>query len=154
MSKTGTFLVTAADETSAVLRDVDAGQVHALASNPDVAVGDVLDATIEPEPPLEVTWRVASVESRRAVAVSVAEEPPAESARAAATDLGPGEATTLDAPAGETHVLAVGEGAADAAAEVAADDATRVHAARLGADRVTVRHGEGVVSVRYRLSGK
>ncbi|MFB6121103.1 MAG: DUF5812 family protein [Halobacteriaceae archaeon] len=151
MSKRGTFLVTAADEDSAVLRDVAAGQVHALASNPDVEEGDVLDATIAPEPPLEVTWTVEDVTARRSVTVERVDERPDERAREAAADLDVGEIATLESHAGETHVIAVSpERTAAAADEVAADDGTQERAASLGAERVSVRAADGVVSVRYR----
>jgi len=151
MTKRGTFLVTAADEDSAVLRDVSGGQVHALGRNPDVAEGDVLDATIAPEPPLEVTWAVEEITARRSVAVERVDEPPSERAREAARDLDSGEIETLASEAGETHVIAVpAHRIDDAAAEVAADDGTRERAAALGAERVSVRAGEDFVSVRYR----
>ena len=151
MSKRGTFLVTAADEDSAVLRDVGAGQVHALASNPDVAEGDVLDATIAPEPPLEVTWTVEEISDRRSVAVERVAEAPTEAARAAARDLDTGEMETIETEAGETHVIAVPADRVEAAAdEVADDDGTRERAVSLGAEHVSVRAGDGFVSVRYR----
>lgn len=53
--KSGTFLVTAADEGSAVLSDVADGQVHPLAANPGFEVDEVLEATLAPEGPLGVT---------------------------------------------------------------------------------------------------
>ena len=39
-AREGRFLVTHADEDSAVLKDVDRGQVHTLADNPGVEAGD------------------------------------------------------------------------------------------------------------------
>jgi hypothetical protein len=145
----GTFLVTHADADSAVLRDVHRGQVHAVSANPGVETGDVLDATIAPEPPMEVTWRVEEVADRRSVAVERLDNPPSERARSLSAD-DPGELVTADRDDGELHVLSVPAGdAADAARDVASDDATLVRAARLGASRVEIRAGDGVVSVRY-----
>ena len=57
----GTFVVTHADVESAVLRDVDSGQVHTLGDGHEVEAGDVLTATLAPEPPLEVTMEVVEV---------------------------------------------------------------------------------------------
>ena len=51
----GTFLVTHADADSAVLKDVESGQVHTLSSNPGVEEVDAVDGIVAPEPPLEVT---------------------------------------------------------------------------------------------------
>lgn len=151
MTKRGTFLVTAADDDSAVLRDVGAGQVHALGRNPGVEAGDVLEATIAPEPPLDVTWTVEEIADRRSVAVERVDERPAERAREAARDLDSGEIATLESADGETHVIAVpADRSDDAADEVAADEGTREQAAALGAERVSVRAGDGLVSVRYR----
>jgi hypothetical protein len=151
MAKTGTFLVTAADDDSAVVRDVAGGQVHTLASNPGVEAGDVLEATVAPEPPLEVTWTVEAVSERRSIPVGRVGDAPGDAARAAAADLDPGEVATLEAEDAETHVIAVSPGdAADAAADVVADEAARAEAARLDAVRVEVRAGEDLVAVRYR----
>ena len=151
MSKRGTFLVTAADEGSAVLRDVDGGQVHTLASNPGVEEGDVLEATVAPEPPLEVTWTVTDVDARRSIRVERVADRPTGRAREAGRDLAPGDVVALDSDEGETHVIAVPVDRTDeAAAEVAGDEGTLERAAAIGAERVTVRAADGVVSVRYR----
>ena len=53
--KTSTFLVTHAESTSTILKDVHDGQVHTLDATDEVAVDDAVEATIEPEPPMEVT---------------------------------------------------------------------------------------------------
>lgn len=145
--KRGTFLVTHADGDAAVLHDVASGQVHTLSANPGVDAHDVLDATLAPEPPTNVTWRVVDVHDRRSVTVERVDEPPSDHA----TGLAPaaGELATADRDDGELHVLRVRD--ADAAAgDVADDRATVVRAARLGASRVEVRAADDVVSVRYR----
>ena len=93
MVKQGTFLVTHADDDSAVLKDTADGQVHTLATNPSLdasagsvgdesadeealAAGDAIEATIAPEPPLEVAWELREVESRRSLTVRRSSEPP------------------------------------------------------------------------------
>ena len=144
----GTFLVTHADGGSAVLRDVAGGRVHTLSANPGVEERDVLDATLAPEPPTNVTWRVVEVHDRRRVAVERVDEEPS----ARAVELAPEEAgdlVTREREDGELHVLRVPD--ADAAAsDVTGDEATVSRAARLGAERVEVRAADGVGSVRYR----
>ncbi|PSQ33545.1 hypothetical protein BRD05_08530, partial [Halobacteriales archaeon QS_9_70_65] len=72
----GRFLVTDADEASAVLKDVDRGQVHTLSDNPGVEAGDVIEGAVEPEPPMEVTYALVEVDERRHVTVEESREPP------------------------------------------------------------------------------
>jgi hypothetical protein len=150
---TGRFVVTHADEDSAVLKAVDGGQVHTLATNPDLAEDDVVEATLAPEPPMEVTWRVVEVGSRRALGIEHSPEPPTELAYDLAADQPVGEVTRRErAGEGELHVLTLEPGSvAGAADEVAADEATRTVAARVGARRVELRSDDeaGVLSVRY-----
>jgi len=143
--------VTHADEGSAVLRDVADGQVHTLAENPDVDRLDVLEATLEPEPPMEVTWRIVDLGGRRSIPVEKSPERPTRRTRELAADQPVGELTRRErAGEGEIHVIAVPEEQTEAAAtEVLADEATVSRAARLGVDRVEVRATDGVVSVRY-----
>lgn len=147
--KTGTFLVTEADEGSAVLRDVTDGQVHTLSENPDLAAGEAVEGTVAPEPPMEVTWELREVERRWRVELVDSDLEPTTQARETAADQPPGELTRIErAGSGELHVLTVPDPGA-AAADVLDDEATRERAARLGATRVEVRRGEGLISVRY-----
>jgi hypothetical protein len=147
----GRFLVTHADEDSAVLKDVDRGQVHTLADNPGVEAGDVLEGAVEPEPPMEVTYGLVEVDERRHLAVEESPEPPTTQEQDVATDQPEGEVTRKErAGTGELHVLTVPEGETETAvADVLEDEATLVRAARLGVERVEVRSEPGVVSVRY-----
>jgi hypothetical protein len=147
----GRFLVTHVDESSTVLKDVDRGQVHTLADNPGVEINDVLEGTVEPEPPMEVTYRLVDVEARRSVTVERSSEPPTRQEREIAADQPVGELTRQErAGTGELHVLTVPEDRTEAAvADVLDDEATLVRAARLGVERVEVRSDPGVVSVRY-----
>ena len=151
--QSGTFLVTHAEDDSAVLKNVDSGQVHALASNPGVSEGDVIEGTVGSEPPLEVTWNLTDVESRRSISLDHSEEPPTSQERELAADTEVGEVSRAErAGTGELHVLSVPEGEIDkAVADVLDDEGTLARAARLDVNRVEVRTGrdEGAVSVRY-----
>lgn len=147
----GTYLVRAVDEDSAVLRDVDTGQVHTVADPPALAEGEVLRATLQAEPPLEVAYTVDSIEERRAITVEHSDMAPTALARDLAADAAEGDVVRRErAGDGEVHVLAVPEGTAEsAAADVLADEETLARAARLGVGRVEVRHGPELVSARY-----
>lgn len=149
--KTGTFLVTGTDEASAVLRDVRDAEVHTLDENPGLDQREVLDATISAAPPVAVSWSIDTVEQRRTIPVQESAESPTALARELAAEGTVGEVTTHErAGEGEVHVLTVPtERTAAAAADVVADPQTVARAARLGVDRVEVRAGNGVVSVRY-----
>ena len=152
--KEGTFLVTAADDDSAVLKDVTDGQVLTLSSNPGVERFDAVVGTVEPDPPLEVSWQLVDVESRRSLSLEASDEPPTADSRAAAAEQPAGELTRRErAGTGEVHVITVPEDEAET--ERTADgiledrEATLARAARLGVNRVEVRTEPGVVSVRY-----
>ncbi|SNZ17163.1 hypothetical protein SAMN06269185_2904 [Natronoarchaeum philippinense] len=151
--KTGTFLVTHADEGSAVFRDVSDGQVHTMASNPDVAEQDVLEATIRPQPPMEVAWEVVEVAERREIELVDTDLSPTTQAMEIAAEQEVGDVERVErAGEGEVHVLSVPpETTEDAAADVLDDEGTIERAARLGAVRVEVRREEddGVLNVRY-----
>jgi hypothetical protein len=147
--KRGTFVVSHADTDSAVLRDVDDGQVHTLADNPGVDEGDVVEGTVAPDPPMEVTWSLVEVETRQQVSVVDSDLDPTGQAREAGTDLPEGEVARIErAGEGEVHVLSVPDADA-AAADILGDPTTVERAARLSAVRVEVRREEGLVTVRY-----
>lgn len=149
--KTATFLVTSADDTSAVLSDVEDAQVHTLSENPGLEEGDVLEATVASEPPMNVTYSVVDVTERRRIPVEASDESPTQRSREMAADLDAGElATTERAGVGEVHVLGVPEdGVAATVEDVCDDDQTVARAARIGIDHVEVRAGDDFVSVRY-----
>jgi len=151
-NKEGTFLVTHADDESAVLKDVDDGQVHTLTSNPGVEVDDAIDGVVSPDPPLEVSWQLTDIEERRPLSVEHSEEPPTSQERDIAADQSVGELTREPrAGIGEIHVLTVDEeGTAEAVDSVLDDrEGTLSRAARLGVNRVEIRSEPGVVSIRY-----
>ncbi len=147
----GRFVVTHADDGSAVLKDVDSGQVHTLEDNPGVESAEVIDGVLEPDPPMEVTYRVAEIEARRTLSIEESPEPPTEQEREIAAKQPVGDVTRHErAGTGELHVLTVPEADTDEAVDdVLDDEATLARAARLGVDRVEIRHEPGIVSVRY-----
>jgi hypothetical protein len=150
--KTSTFLVTAADEESAVLKDVTSGQVHTLSSNPGVAVDEALEGTVAPDPPLNVSWQLVEIDRQWCLSIDVSEETPTTWAREAAADQPVGGLSRKErAGTGELHVMTVPEdGTERAVADVVEDrEATLSRAARLGVARVEIRSEPGVVVVRY-----
>ncbi|WP_227353432.1 DUF5812 family protein [Haladaptatus salinisoli] len=149
--KSSTFLVTHAEDDSAVLKDVRDGQVHTLSTNPGVEPRDAVDATVAPEPPMEVTWEVVDIDDRRPLSVEESDEPPTTQEREMAAEQDVGDlARTERAGIGEIHVLSVPpEETETAASDVLDDEGTLARAARLGVNRVEVRSEDGVVSVRY-----
>ncbi|WP_284013043.1 DUF5812 family protein [Halobaculum litoreum] len=150
--KDATFLVTHADDDSAVLRDVASGQVHALSSNPGVEEGEAVEGTVAPDPPMNVSWQLVEVHERRHIAVEASDESPTSRSVDVAGDQPVGDLTRLErAGTGELHVITVAEAdTEDAVEDVLADAETaRARAARLGVNRVEVRSAPGVVVIRY-----
>ncbi|OAQ53478.1 hypothetical protein HTG_08345 [Natrinema mahii] len=151
--RTGTFVVTHAEPDSAVVRDVQTAQVHPLASNPGLEVHDVLEATVAPEPPMEVTWEVIEVDDRRSIDLVDSDLEPTQHEKELAADAEIGDLVQEErAGTGEIHVFRVpGDEVAAAADDILADEETIARAARLEAVRVEVRSAadEGVLSVRY-----
>ena len=149
--KEGTFLVTHADEGSVTLRDVADSQVLTLSANPGLTAGTVIDATVAPEPPMEVTYELVDLAAEREIPVEHVDLEPTAQAKDIAADQSVGELTTRErAGEGELHVLTVpDERTAGAAEEIVDDEETVARAGRLGVDRVEVRTATGVVSVRY-----
>ena len=149
--KTSTFLVTHAEGDSAVLKDVHDGQVHTLSLNPGVEEADAVEATVAPEPPMNLTWSVVEVEERRQLTTERSEEPPTVQERELAAEQEVGEIAREErAGTGEIHVLTVPpEDTESAVEDVLDDEGTLSRAARLGVSRVEVRSEDGVVSVRY-----
>ena len=150
--KTSTFLVTHADDESAVLKDVHDGQVHTLASNPGVEVDDAIEGTVAPQPPMAVAWELTEIDAQRSLSIAESEEPPTAREQELAADQPVGELTTEPrAGTGEIHVITVPESeTADAVDDVLDDrETTLSRAARLGVNRVEIRSAPGVVSVRY-----
>lgn len=150
--KTSTFLVTHAEADTAVIKDVHDGHVHTLASNPDLTVDDAIEATVAPEPPMELTYRVVDIDERWPLRIDHSDEPPTAHERSLAADQPTGELTREPrAGIGEIHVLSPPAETTAQAADDVLDDREGVlsRAARLGVNRVEVRSEPGVLSVRY-----
>jgi hypothetical protein len=148
----GTFLVTAAEDASAVLRNVETGQIYTLSSNPGIEHGDIVEGVVAPDPPLDVSYQLVETESRRSVPIEQSPEPPTTHSAELAADQAVGDLTREPrAGTGEIHVLTVPEDETEAAVDDLLDDdeQLRARAARLGVDRVEIRSEPGVVSVRY-----
>lgn len=151
---TATFLVTEAGAESAVLRDVESGQVYTLADN-DAGYErlEVVGATVRAVPPMEVTYEVVEEDFVHAVDVVDTDLSPTKQAMETADGLAVGEVERIErAGSGELHVLAVPPAETEQAAQdVIEDEETVARAARLGAVRVEVRHDAdtGVLNVRY-----
>jgi hypothetical protein len=151
-TKTGTFLVTHADDDSAVLTDVHDGQVHTLAANPGLAADEAVTGTLRPVPPMAVAWAVDEIDERWAISVEDSDLAPTRQEREIADGQAVGELTRQErAGEGELHVITVPEEGVEQAVADVLDDAAglRSRAARLGVNRVEVRSAAGVVSVRY-----
>ena len=151
--KSGTFLVTHADGEAAVAVDASDGQVHTLSEHPELTAGEAIEATLEPDPPLDATWTVGEIDRRWEPSVEASDEPPTARSMEVAAGLDVGELDRTEREDyGEVHVIAVPpETAAQAVSDVVTDEATLVRAARYGVRRVEVRvdEDEGVLSVRY-----
>ena len=150
---TGTFLVTAVDEESALLRDVETARIHSLATHPDLEVHEVVVATLEPVGPIGAVWEIAALETRRTVEMVDSDLSPTTDVRERAAALDPGDVERIErAGTGEIHAIALGPESVDAAAEdVLDDEETIARAARLDAVRVEIRRdpAAGLLSIRY-----
>jgi hypothetical protein len=148
----GTFLVTAAEGTSAVLKDVETGQVLTLSSNPGVERGDVIEGIVSPDPPMNVSYQLVDASERRTLSIERSEEPPTANSADTAAEQDIGEITRGPrAGTGEVHVITVPEDSTEAAVDDILEDEERLlsRAARLGVNRVEIRTSPGVLSVRY-----
>ncbi|MGQ4556617.1 DUF5812 family protein [Halobellus sp. GM3] len=148
----GTFLVTAAEEASAVLKNVETGQVHTLSSNPGVERADVVEGVVSPDPPMNVSYQLVESSARRSLSVERSEEPPTAHSQELAADGDVGDfAREPRAGVGEVHVITVPEDGTEAAVDDVLDDEEQLlsRAARLGVNRVEIRSSPGVLSVRY-----
>lgn len=145
------FVVTSVDESTAVLKAVGSGGVFTLSSHPDLEPGEVVVGTVTPEPPLEVSWQLESVDERYSIEFERSHESPTTHARELAADRPTGDLLRDErAGTGELHVLTIPpERTEQAVDDVLEDEATLIRAAKLGVKRVEVRSVPGLVCVRY-----
>ncbi|MDY6764928.1 MAG: DUF5812 family protein [Halobacteria archaeon] len=148
--KKGVFVVTHADENSAILKDVSDNQVHTLSSNPGVEENEVIEGVLDTEPPMNVTWELTDIERRWSVSIRSINESPSERALEVADSKDMGEVHVEDLRNGTLHVLTTPPDITEVAVEdILNDESTLVRAADLGAKKVEIRAEEGVISVRY-----
>jgi hypothetical protein len=148
----GTFYVKYATDVSVTLHEVDTGQIFTLIENPGVENHDILEATLEPQPPMEVSYLVDELEATYTVPVERSPEPPTRQVQEVAAEMDEMEAVAIEREGeGEIHVLRVDPGDIEQTAEeLHEDEMTHKNAARYGVDRVEIRTDEsGIVSVRY-----
>lgn len=148
----GTFYVKYATDVSVTLHEVDTGQIFTLIENPGVESHDILEATLEAQPPMEVSYLVDELEATYTVPVERSPEPPTRQVQEVAAEMDEMEAVAIDREGeGEIHVLSVDpEDIEQTAEELHEDEMTYKNAARYGVNRVEIRTDEtGLVSVRY-----
>lgn len=145
------FVVTSVDESTAVLKAVGSGGVFTLPSHPDLEPREVVVGTVTPEPPLEVSWQLESVEERYSINFERSPESPTTHARELAAEWPTRDLLREErAGTGELHVLTIPpERTEQAVDDVLEDEATLIRAAKLGVKRVEVRSEPGLVCVRY-----
>jgi hypothetical protein len=147
-----TFLVTATDASSTVLRDVESGQVYSLEDAVDADRLSIIDGTVESKPPLHVVYELTEITATRTVDIETSIEPPTANTKQIAANQGAGEITRKPrAGAGEIHIITVPEkNSTEAVADILDDKVTLCErAARLEGNRIEIRSAPGVVAVRY-----
>jgi len=151
--ESGLFYVKFAEDAAATLHEVNSGQIYTVIQHPEFERHEVVQATLVAVPPMEVSYTVDELHSRRTVPVETSPERPTRHVRDVADDLEEGEAVAIDREGeGEIHILRVApertEGTVD---ELTADEMPYKNAARYGVERVEIRadEDEGVVAVRY-----
>lgn len=151
--RSGRFVTTHAEDGSAIVRDVDSGQVITLSSNPGLDSEDVIEATIAPDPPLHVSWQVIDVDTRWRIEVIESDLEPTSKSRSIADEMERGSVEQFARKgAGEVHVMLLPPDRIESAIDDIRDDVeTIVRAARLEADRVELRSDidAGILCVRY-----
>jgi hypothetical protein len=152
---TGTFYVKYAQAESVTLHDVDTAQICTLVENPGFERHEIVEATLESQPPMGVSYLITELDSHYAVPVEERSEAPTQQVLdIAAEELDEGDAVPIEREGkGEIHILRVGTDRVEQAVEDLLDDETTYkNAARFeDVERVEIRTAsdEGVVSVRY-----
>lgn len=152
---TGTFYVKHAEEISATLHEVDTAQICTLTENPGLERHEIVEATLESQPPMGVSYLIEKLESQYTIPVEHSTESPTKHVRDVATgELDVGDAVAIEREGkGEIHILRVEPSqTADTAAELRDDEMTYKNAARYDeVSRVEIRtdEDEGIVSIRY-----
>jgi len=150
---TGTFYVKHTEDVSATLHEVDTGQIFTLIQHPELERHEIIEASLIAQPPMEVSYLIETLESRRTVPVERSSQTPTQQVQKAGTRMDAGEAVAIPREGeGEIHILSVEPDRTDRTAEEVLDDEmTYKNAARYDIDRVEVRSDadQGLVSIRY-----
>jgi len=147
----GTFYVKHVEEIAATLHEVDTGQICTLIENPDFERHEIVEASLVAQPPMEVSYLIEDIESRRTIPVEASSESPTRQVQQVGPDIDVGDAVAIEREGeGEIHILRV-EDADRTVEELLDDEMTYKNAARYGVERVEIRSDadEGIVSVRY-----
>lgn len=147
-----TFVVTAADGSSTVLRDVESGQVYSVKDTIDHSRLTIIEGTVESEPPLHVVYELTETTATRTIGIERSVEPPTANAKQVAANQSIGEITRKPrAGSGEIHIITIPDGdPTEMVADILDDKVTLCErAGRLGIERIEIRSAPGVVAVRY-----
>lgn len=152
---TGTFYVKHAEEISATLHEVNTAQICTLTENPGLERHEIVEATLQAQPPMGVSYLIDDLVDQYTVPVELSQESPTTHVRDIATgELDVGDAIAIEREGlGEIHILRVDPGqTAHTAEELLDDEMTYKNAARYDdVTRVEIRTDEsdGIVSIRY-----
>jgi len=152
-TETGRFYVKHTEDVAVTLHEIDTQQIFTLVENPDLAAHQILDATIQENPPLGVSYVVDEIHEVRTIPVEYSDEVPTSQVQTLVTDMEYDQAAAIEREGeGEIHVIHVEPDQTEAAAAgLDEDETTYKNAARYGVDRVEIRtdEDEGIVSIRY-----
>lgn len=149
-SVSGIFLVTHDDEGGTILQDVGSGRIHPVPEDTDLIDGDAFTGTIESIPPLGVLWEIHEKQDSWSISLERGQNPPTSEEQDIATATSQGAVHTECRGDHELHVMAIEDRDESAVAEeIIEDEETKARAARLEANRVVVRTGDGLVTVTY-----
>lgn len=151
----GTFYVKYAQEQSVTLHDIDTAQICTLIENPGFERHEIIEATLEEQPPMGVSYLVEDLEDHYSIPAEESSETPTTQVLGVGTEeLDVGDALPIEREGkGEIHILKVEPSqTAQAVEELLDDETTYKNAARYDhVERVEVRtdEDEGIVSIRY-----
>jgi hypothetical protein len=152
-TETGTFYVKHVEESAVTLHEVETTQIFTLVESPGFEVHEIVEASLIAQPPMQVSYRINEIESRRKIPVETSSEPPTTKASKVAGELDEGDAIAIEREGeGEIHILNVPADHVEQAAEdLLEDEMTYKNAARYGVERVEIRTDaeDGVVTIRY-----
>lgn len=151
--ESGVFYVKHAEDAAATLHEVNTSQIYTVLQHPDLQRHEIVEATLIAVPPMEVSYTIDEINSRREILVEQSPEQPTQQVLDIAADLDEGEAIAIEREGkGEIHILRVKpEWTGRTADELHDDEMTYKNVARYGVERVEIRTDEddGIVAIRY-----